>query len=117
MLSQAAIDLLEAMLLEKLIKIAETYELCDYCQEYDCLDDNCRGQWESYQAREYIDTDYTEQCVYCKRYGCLDDNCCDQAEYREREYIDTDYYDNDYSDEKLYGTHDEWEEYWDSIYN
>lgn len=86
MLPQESIDLLEMMLFEKLIMIEGVNNKCDDCGRYNCLDDNCCGQWGDDQDRDYQD-----------RYSVNDG------------------YD---SDEGLYGSHgDDWEAYWDSIYN
>ena len=89
MLPQESIDLLEMMLLEKLMIIEEEkYDnLCDDCGRNNCLDDNCCGQWDDNQARDY----------HVDRYSINDGY---------------------HSDEGLYGSHgDDWESYWDSIYN
>lgn len=45
MLSQESIDLLEMMLFEKLMIIESANNMCDDCGRYNCLDDNCHGQW------------------------------------------------------------------------
>ena len=102
-LSQEAIDLLEAMLAERLemMQMLDPHigfnYYCDSCGDADCNDDNCRGRdWERENPQD--------------RYGSYDDH--DRYMWLDSSY---DTYDDH---EPLYGgVSDDWETYYDSVYN